>query len=65
MKITKTIVLELSAGKSVSLDMTEQLTSKIKESFNLNSDDDITERHVKYYLASALNNAVGKFDGKQ
>lgn len=65
MKITKTIVLELAAGKTVSLDMSENLTSKIKEAFKLNSDDDITEKHVKYYLASSLSNAVGKFDGKQ
>lgn len=63
MQIAKTIEIELKDGQVMTLDMTPDLLRNIKSTFMLNSDDEITDRHVKYFLTSALKNMLEASDG--
>jgi len=54
------IEFELRDGTLVELDMTEALINSIRSTFSLMPEQEITERHVKYFLASAIKNAVEK-----
>jgi len=58
MQVAKTIQISLKNGQVLTLDMTQQLVEGIISTFMLDNADFITERHVKYYLASAMKNAV-------
>jgi len=53
----KTIQLDLG-DRVVELQMTQQLVDSITRSFSLDSSDDITESHVKYYLINGMRNAL-------
>jgi hypothetical protein len=58
MQIAKTIEIELRNGQTITLDMTPELLRNIRTTFTLASDEDVTERHVKYFIASALKNML-------
>jgi hypothetical protein len=58
MQVAKTIEIDLRDGQVMTLDMTPELLKNIRTTFMLESDNDITERHVKYFLASALKNML-------
>lgn len=50
--------MELKDGRVLTLEMSGAMLDSIKEIFNLDSDDDVTERHVKYYLISSMKNTL-------
>lgn len=57
MEVAKTI--ELQMGDSVvELQMSPTLVEKIKKTFGLLLDQEITDRHVKYYLTNGMRNAL-------
>jgi hypothetical protein len=58
MNISKIVEIELKDGRVVTLEMSEKLVQNIQEAFNLPSQDDITDRHIKYYLISSMKNAL-------
>jgi hypothetical protein len=60
MQFSKTMELQLKSGQSMEIQMTPLLIEKIKSSFSLNSVDDITEKHVKYYLAISMKNMLSE-----
>jgi hypothetical protein len=63
MQVAKTIEIDLRDGQVMTLDMTPELLKNIRSTFMLESDDDITERHVKYFLTSALKNMLEAQNG--
>jgi hypothetical protein len=63
MQVAKTIEIDLRDGQVMTLDMTPELLKNIRTTFMLESDDDITERHVKYFLTSALKNMLEAQNG--
>lgn len=58
MNVCKTIELELKSGQVLTLDLSDVLLERIRSTFELESSDQITERHIKYYLISSMKNAV-------
>jgi|LauGreDrversion4_2_1035121.scaffolds.fasta_scaffold02656_3 hypothetical protein len=64
MKIAKQMELIMKSGETLTLDMSDALLEKICESFSLGSVDQITERHVKYYLVSAMKKTLEFDNGK-
>lgn len=65
MHISKTVEFQLKSGQTLTLDMTETLVERIRAAFELNSADQVTERHVKYYLSSAMKKALETDDGRK
>jgi hypothetical protein len=63
MQVAKTIEIDLRDGQVMTLDMTPELLKNIRTTFMLESDNDITERHVKYFLTSALKNMLEAQNG--
>lgn len=58
MEFAKTVELKLKSGQTMSIEMTPLLLEKIKSSFDLESSDDVTDKHVKYYLAISMRNML-------
>lgn len=58
MNVAKTVEFQLKSGQVMTLDMTETLVERIRVAFELNSPDQVTERHVKYFLTSAMRQAL-------
>jgi hypothetical protein len=54
----KKIEFELKDGTLVELDMSQKLIDNIRNAFSLSDTQEVTERHVKYFLAGAIKNAV-------
>jgi hypothetical protein len=52
------IELELKDGTLVELDMTQKFVDSVRKTFDLSPLQEITEQHVKYFLAGAIKNAV-------
>lgn len=64
MNIVKTVEISLKDGRQLTLEMSDALLTQIKNTFGLINESEITDRHVKYYLTSAMKNTLEKFDGK-
>jgi len=64
MHVAKTIEIQMKSGQVFTLDMSETLLERIRTSFDLDTVNHITERHVKYYLTSAMKRALEEADGK-
>lgn len=58
MNVEKVVEIELKDGRVVTLEMSGEMLRNIRESFDLSSDDDITDRHIKYYLISSMKNTL-------
>lgn len=58
MNVSKIVEIELKDGRVVTLEMSDKLVKSIQETFNLASQEDITDRHIKYYLVSSMKNAL-------
>lgn len=58
MKVEKVVEISLKDGSVASLEMTGEMLRSIREAFSLETDDEITERHVKYFLISSMKNAL-------
>ena len=54
MNVSKTLEFRLKSGDTLTLDMSDALVESVMGAFNLQSPDQVTERHVKYYLTSAM-----------
>jgi hypothetical protein len=52
--VSKTLEFRLKSGDTLTLDMSDALVESVMGAFNLQSPDQVTERHVKYYLTSAM-----------
>lgn len=64
MNIVKTVEISLKDGRQLTLEMSDTLLTQIKSTFGLTNESEITDRHVKYYLTSAMKNTLEKFDDK-
>lgn len=58
MNVVKTVEFSLRDGQVVSLDMSDRLVEQIITAFSLGSPEEISERHVKSYLASGMKKAL-------
>lgn len=65
MNVAKTVEFKLKSGQTLTLDMTETLVERVRAAFELNSSDQVTERHVKYYLTSAMKKSLEAEDGRK
>jgi hypothetical protein len=58
MNVAQTIELDLK-GTRLTLEMSDSLIKSVRSAFNLSESEEVTERHVKYYLISSMKNALG------
>lgn len=58
MNVMKTVEFSLRDGQVVSLDMSDRLVDQIITAFSLNGPEEISEGHVKHYLASGMKKAL-------
>lgn len=58
MEIAKTLELQLKSGQIMSIEMTPALLERIRASFSLDDGQDVTDNHVKYYLAISMRNTL-------
>ena len=56
MDVARTVEIELKNGQVATIDLSHELIERIRASFMLNSQDQVTERHVKYFLVSSMKN---------
>jgi hypothetical protein len=52
-------VIRLPNGNELRIDLTNVITNKIRETFNLGSER-LTDDHVRMFLWGAINNAISK-----
>lgn len=62
MEAIKQFCIELKSGDVLTVDVSEKLLSQIKKSFELSADDQVTDRHLKYFLVSSMNKALEAAD---
>jgi hypothetical protein len=62
MQVSKTMQIRLKSGDILSLEMSDVLVSQIMKAFMLERAEDVTERHVKYYLTSSFKKALEETD---
>lgn len=62
MKFSGEVDIKMKSGDVWTFQMTDTLVSQIKEAFLLSSDEQITERHVKYFLVNAIQNGMESQD---
>jgi len=62
MIVARTVEIDLNNGQVASIDISEELLERVRTSFCLNSQDMVTERHLKYYLVSSMQNALRSSD---
>jgi hypothetical protein len=65
MQIAKQIEIQLKSGEVLTLDMTEKLVEQIKSAFDLKTSDQVTEGHVKYFLAASMKNMLEAADATE
>ena len=58
MEFKRKIELELNSGKVVELQMTQLMIDKIKDTFKLESEIEITSAHIRDFLISGMKNAI-------
>lgn len=56
MQISRQVSIQLKTGEVLTIDISDKLLSQIKNSFDLTSDDQVLDKHVKYFLASSMKN---------
>lgn len=54
----KKVEFQLRDGTLVEVEMTSELLRKIRENYSLETDDEVSEKLVKYYLVGAISNAM-------
>ena len=57
---SKTAEIKLKTGEIMTIEMSPVLVNSIVELFGLSCHDEVTDKHVKYYLASSLKNALAE-----
>lgn len=55
----RTIELQLKNGYIAELDVSHELLEQVRDTFQLQSSDQVSDRHIKYFLASSMKNALG------
>lgn len=58
MNIVKTMQINMRSGRVMTLELSDTLLNRVKDTFMLSSDDEVTEDQVKYYIASSMKNLV-------
>jgi hypothetical protein len=58
MNAVKTVEFSLRDGQIVTLDMSDRLVKQIVSAFSLRGPEEISENHVKSYLASGMKKAL-------
>ena len=62
MIVARTVDIELKSGQVATIDVSQELLERARTAFCLNSHEQVTERHLKYYLVSSMKNALEKLD---
>ena len=57
MKIAKVIQMKLK-GQTLTLEVSDKLLQKVKDTYMLDSTEAVTERHVQYYIISSMKNTL-------
>ena len=57
MNVAKVIQIDLK-DQMLTLEVSDELLQRVKEAYNLNSLESISERHLKYYIVSSMKNAL-------
>lgn len=65
MQFVKQFTIQLKTGETLTVDMSDKLLSQIKANFQLTSDEQVTDRHVKYFLVSSMNNMLEATDVRE
>lgn len=48
----------MKSGQVMSIEMTPLLLERIRSSFSLTTEEEVTDNHVKYYLAISMRNML-------
>ena len=57
MNVAKVIQIDLK-DQMLTLEVSDKLLQRVKEAYSLNSLEEISERHLKYYIVSSMKNAL-------
>ena len=58
MEAVRTLTMKLVSGDILTLEVSQDLVNQVREAYNLESDNDVTEMHFKGYLVSSMNRAL-------
>jgi hypothetical protein len=56
------VELSMKSGQVASVEISTQLVEKVREAFNLEKAESVTDVHIKHFLIAAMKNAVGDSD---
>lgn len=56
---TRTVELSMKSGQIASVEISAQLVEKVREAFNIENINGVTDAHIKYFLIASMKNAAG------
>ena len=62
MNVARTVEIQLHNGQVATIDLSDEILERVRTSFCLNSQDQVSESHIKYFLVSSMKNALEKSD---
>lgn len=54
----RTLELQLKNGYIAEIDVSHELLERVKDTFQLQSSDQVSDNHIKYFLASSMKNSL-------
>ena len=61
MNVSKVVHIDLK-GQHLTLEVSDTLLDKVKETFMLDSIESVTDAQLKYYIVSSMRNAIERAD---
>lgn len=65
MQVARQVEIRLRTGDVLTIDVSDRLLSSVRDKFELSSVEQVTDRHLKYYLVSSMKNALEEADGRE
>jgi len=62
MNVTRTVEIQLNNGQIATIDLSDEIVERVRTTFCLNSQDQVTDSHIKYYLVSSMRRALEDTD---
>jgi hypothetical protein len=63
MNVVKRVELRMKTGDVMTIDVSDRLLENVRQAFDLTDNSQVTDRHVKYFLASSMRNMLEVTDG--
>lgn len=65
MNVVKQIEVHMKSGDVMTIDVSDRLLESVRQAFDLPDGSQVTDRHVKYFLASSMKNMLEIADGSR